>query len=162
MRYTIGLILGLILFLFLFFPPLASAEKAPDFFLQGQTGQVRLSDLKGRVVYVDFWASWCVPCRKSFPWMNQMETRFGPKGLTVVAINTDKSRGAVEGFLSDYPPVFKIAFDPSGEVAESYGVWTMPSSYLIDRKGNMRFVHKGFFDEGKKTIETEILDLLAK
>jgi thiol-disulfide isomerase/thioredoxin len=151
-----------ILFFFFLFTQTAYADKAPDFSLQGRTGKVSLSALKGRVVYVDFWASWCVPCRKSFPWMNEIETRFGPKGLTVVAINIDKSRAAVEGFLEDYPPIFKIAFDPSGEVAESYGVWTMPSSYLIDRKGNLRFSHKGFFDEGKDTIVTEIIELLAK
>ncbi len=154
--------IGFILFLFLIFPHQAFAEKAPDFSLSGRTGPVRLSALKGRVVYVDFWASWCAPCRKSFPWMNEIESRFGPKGLTVVAINLDKGGGAAQAFLQDYPPVFKIAFDPSGEVAESYAVWTMPSSYLIDRKGNLRFTHKGFFNEGKEMIVTEILELLAK
>ncbi len=150
------------LLVFLLLAPTAYAEKAPDFTLQGRTGKVRLSSLKGRVVYVDFWASWCVPCRKSFPWMNEIEKQFGPKGLTVIAINVDKGGGAADAFLKDYPPVFKIAFDPSGAVAESYGVWTMPSSYLIDKKGNLRYAHKGFFDEGKDAIVAEIVELLAK
>jgi len=158
MRYGIGFIL----LIFLLLPHTATAEKAPNFALEGRAGQVRLSAFKGRVVYVDFWASWCVPCRKSFPWMNEIEKRFGPKGLTVVAINIDRSRDAVDGFLEDYPPIFKIAFDPSGEVAEAYRVWTMPSSYLIDRKGNLRYTHKGFFDEDKERIVTEIQELLAK
>lgn len=158
MRYSIGVILVLVIF----FVPQAFAEKAPDFTLSGTTGKVHLSALKGRVVYVDFWASWCVPCRKSFPWMNEIQSRFGAKGLTVVAINIDKGEGAAEAFLKDYPPIFKVAFNPSGDVAESYGVWTMPSSYLIDKKGNLRFIHKGFFDEGKDTIVTEIQELLVK
>lgn len=156
MRYR----LGLILFLALIFSATAYAEKAPDFSLKGTVGTVRLNAFKGRVVYVDFWASWCIPCRKSFPWMNELETRFGAKGLTIIAINVDKTEGPPAAFLKDYPPLFKVAFDPSGEVAESYQVWTMPSSYLIDRKGMVRFTHRGFFDESRPTILKEIEELL--
>jgi thiol-disulfide isomerase/thioredoxin len=158
LRYPIGVIFAL----FIFFSTQAFAEKAPDFSLKGRSGQIRLSAFKGRVVYLDFWASWCVPCRKSFPWMNEIEKRFGPKGLTVVAINIDKGGASAEAFLEDYPPIFKVAFDASGKVAESYGVWTMPSSYLIDQNGNLRFSHKGFFDGAKESIVTEIQGLLAK
>ncbi len=140
----------------------ARAEEAPSFSLSGNVGPVSLAAYRGKVVYVDFWASWCAPCRKSFPWMNDLQRRYGPRGLTIVAINVDKKQEAAQAFLADYSPQFTVAFDPTGMVAEAYRVWTMPSSYLIDRKGRLHSVHRGFFDADKLRIEEQIRQLLAE
>lgn len=137
-------------------------EAAPAFSLPGEAGAVNLSAYRGKVVYIDFWASWCAPCRKSFPWMNDLQRRYGKQGLAVVAINVDKKEDVARAFLADYPAQFMIAFDPAGMVAEAYRVWTMPSSYLIDRKGALRSTHLGFFDANKLRIEEEIRQLLAE
>jgi thiol-disulfide isomerase/thioredoxin len=137
-------------------------EIAPTFTLTGNTGPVNLAAYRGKVVYVDFWASWCAPCRKSFPWMNDLQRRYGARGLAIVAINVDKKEDVARAFLADYPAQFMIAFDPTGMVAEAYRVWTMPSSYLIDRKGTLRSTHRGFFDANKLQIEEEIRQLLAE
>ncbi len=142
--------------------PVAHAEEAPSFSLPGNAGQVSLAAYRGKVVYVDFWASWCGPCRKSFPWMNSLQQRYGEQGLVIIAINVDKKKEAAEAFLADFPPRFTIAFDPAGKTAESYRVWTMPSSYLVDRKGTLHSTHRGFFDADKGRIEEQIKQLLAK
>lgn len=140
----------------------AQAEEAPSFSLTGNVGPVSLAAYRGKVVYVDFWASWCAPCRKSFPWMNDLQHRYGPRGLTIVAINVDKKQEAAQAFLADYTPRFAVAFDPTGMVADAYHVWTMPSSYLIDRKGHLHSVHRGFFDTDKARIEEQIKQLLTE
>lgn len=152
--------IGMLALLFLF--SVAHAGEAPSFSLPGNAGPISLADYRGKVVYVDFWASWCGPCRKSFPWMNSLQQRYGPQGLVIVAINVDKKKEAAEAFLADFPSQFTIAFDPSGKTAESYRVWTMPSSYLVDRKGMLHSTHRGFFDADKGRIEEEIKQLLTK
>ena len=84
--------------------PLAYAlEVAPDFSLAGTETQVNLADMKGQVVYLDFWASWCAPCRKSFPWMDQLKARYADQGLVIIAINLDKKRDASKEFLAATP-----------------------------------------------------------
>lgn len=148
--------------LFFFLSAASAEEAAPTFSLTGNAGPVDLAAYRGKVVYVDFWASWCAPCRKSFPWMNDLQRRYGARGLTIIAINVDKKQEAAQAFLADYPAQFTIAFDPTGMVAEAYRVWTMPSSYLIDRKGMLRSTHRGFFDASKNRIEEEIRQLLAE
>ncbi|MDH4275817.1 MAG: TlpA family protein disulfide reductase [Gammaproteobacteria bacterium] len=134
----------------------AFAESAPDFKLAGQNGAVNLNLLRGKVVYVDFWASWCGPCRKSFPWLNQMSSRYGKKGLIVVGINLDKERALADGFLKETPAQFTIAFDPTGGTADAYQVKGMPSSFLIDKKGNIIYKHQGFRDQDTAALEKKI------
>jgi thiol-disulfide isomerase/thioredoxin len=151
---------------FLFFmllPGLLSADvggQAADFNLSGEQGGVALSRYQGKVIYLDFWASWCGPCRASFPWMNQMASRYAADGLVVIAINLDKDRALAERFMAELKPRFTIAFDPTGEVAESYGVEVMPSAYLIDRDGFIRREHRGFQRARTSDTESEILSLL--
>lgn len=94
--------------------------------------------------------------------MNELQRRYGKQGLTVIAINVDKKQEAAHAFLADYPAQFTVAFDPTGMVAEAYRVWTMPSSYLIDQKGQLHSTHRGFFDADKLRIEETIKQLLAK
>ncbi|MBI3775236.1 MAG: TlpA family protein disulfide reductase [Gammaproteobacteria bacterium] len=139
-----------------------AADAAPDFKLPSAKGMVELSKLKGKVVYVDFWASWCTPCRKSFPWMNEMHKKFKEQGLEVIAINLDKSREPIDEFLSKTPADFTIAYDPSGGAASSYKVSGMPSTYLIDRSGQLQVTHIGFRDKDKQEMESKIKELLAK
>ncbi len=141
--------------------PVLAVESAPDFKLPSAKGMVELSKLKGKVVYVDFWASWCTPCRKSFPWMNELHKKYKDQGLEVVAVNLDKSREPIDVFLSKTPADFTIAYDPSGGAATTYKVTGMPSSYLIDRSGQLQTTHLGFRDKDKEEIEGKIKELLA-
>ena len=143
--------------------PLAvfAAEPAPNFKLPTFKSEINLSSYRGRVVYVDFWASWCEPCRKSFPWMDEIQARYG-KDLKVIAINLDQERADAVGFLKKLNPKFTIAFDPAGKVAEVYQVKGMPSSYLIDQRGRIVASHIGFRSSDKEKLESHIQKLLAK
>lgn len=137
-----------------------SAGSAPEFELDGLKGKVKLSDYRGKVVYLDFWASWCGPCRKSFPWMNEMHARFKEKGFRVVAVNLDSKRADADKFLTQLKPNFDIAFDPPGEIAGLYELQGMPSAYLIDRNGKLHSIHLGFRNKDIPLLEGEIEALL--
>lgn len=137
-------------------------ESAPAFSLATAKGEtVALEKLKGQVVYVDFWASWCGPCKRSFPWMNELTERYGDKGLTVVAVNVDKKREDAERFLASTPARFTIVYDAPGTTPAAWSVKGMPSSYLIDRSGRVVMVEQGFRDEQKGAVEQRIRDLVA-
>jgi thiol-disulfide isomerase/thioredoxin len=140
-----------------------AGDAAPAFVLptlQGQT--IDLRALKGRVVYVDFWASWCAPCRRSFPWMNDLDARYRRDGLTIVGVNVDKRREDADRFLIDVPANFAIAFDPQGATPAAFDVKGMPSSYLVDRQGVVVAVEEGFFDERTQALEARIRALLER
>ena len=139
-----------------------AAETAPNFSLPTQAGTLALADLKGKVVYLDFWASWCPPCRKSFPWMNEMERRYSRQGLAVVAVNLDKDHELAAKFLNEVPAKFTVAFDPRGTVADSYHVPGMPSSFIIDRNGKIRAIHIGFRDEDSADLEASLRSALSR
>lgn len=144
----------------LFSAPLL-ADPAPDFTLPGSEGKtIHLSELRGKVVYVDFWASWCGPCRQSFPWMNQLQSAWGDKGLVIVAINLDQERALADRFIAAMNPRFTLAFDPLGGTAEHYKVQGMPTSYLIDRQGNIHARHMGFREHETAQVTEEIRQLL--
>ena len=128
---------------------------APTFTLPGRTGIVSLDSLRGRVVYVDFWASWCEPCRRSLPWLNSLRERYADRGLTIVAINLDKDRRAADAFLEKFPVSFMVAYDPAGKSAEAYRVSAMPSSFLIGPDGALLSSHAGF--DPRKTGAIEAL-----
>ena len=143
--------------------PAEAGEPAPGFSLPGNNAQtVSLAALRGKVVYLDFWASWCQPCRQSFPWMNSMLKRHADKGLVIVAVNVDKSRELSDRFLKDMPAQFTIAYDPEGKVASAYKVKGMPSSYLIDRQGRLHSSHVGFRSENTAAMESAITSLLQQ
>ena len=135
--------------------PAAKAGRAPSFRLPTRAGTVSLDSLRGRVVVVDFWASWCGPCRQSFPWLASLHERYGAKGLTIVAINLDKKRSDADRFLAELPAPFTVAFDPSGATAESYKVKGMPSTYVVSIEGKLLYSHIGF--DAKKSAEIESL-----
>jgi thiol-disulfide isomerase/thioredoxin len=138
------------------------AEKAPDFRLPTDKGPVRLSALQGQVVYVDFWATWCTPCRKSFPWMNEMHAKYADDGLKIIAVSLDAEKSMVKKFVKKFPADFLIAYDPKGTSAEKYDVKGMPSSYLIDRKGNLVETHIGFRNSDREPLEKKIKAVLGK
>ena len=158
---TINTVVFLLLTLFTT-PAALAASKAPAFELPGDDGTVSLDQYRNKVVYVDFWASWCVPCKHSFPWLNQMQERYGNNGLKVIAINLDKNKAHAAKFLERVPASFDIAYDPEGSVAEAYSLKVMPSSYLIDRQGNLIHAHKGFKSSDGSRMENMIIKLLKE
>lgn len=131
-------------------------NKAPDFQLSGTNGTVRLSDAAGSIVYVDFWASWCGPCRQSFPWMNEMQERYRAKGLKVIAVNVDAKTEDARKFLAMNPSKFTVAFDPKGSTPAQYGVKGMPSSFIIGKDGKVISTHLGFNAADKGKLENDI------
>lgn len=115
-----------------------------------------LAKLRGKVVYIDFWASWCAPCRRSFPWMNAMQEKYGTQGLTVVGVNVDAKRANADRFLAQVPARFVVAYDAQGATPKAYAVKGMPSSLLVDGQGKVLMVHEGFRDEDRDMLEATI------
>lgn len=135
-------------------------RSVPKVTLRAADKTFSIADLKGRVVIVDFWASWCGPCRQSFPWMNAMQQKYQDQGLEIVAVNLDQKPEEAELFLKEIPAQFTVAFDAAGVSPEAFGVMGMPSSYLIDRQGNIRSEHIGFHPDEAEAYESEIAELL--
>jgi thiol-disulfide isomerase/thioredoxin len=115
-----------------------------------------LGKVTGKVVLVDFWASWCAPCRRSFPWMNAMHRKYGPDGLEIIAVNVDKERELADDFLKETPAEFGLRFDPEGALAEAFGVQAMPSSFLLVPSGEMLATHYGFRTADATEYERQI------
>lgn len=121
-----------------------------------------LTSFGGRVVYLDFWASWCGPCRQSFPWMEILKNTYGAQGLEIITVNLDRDRADADKFLKQIHPTFDVRFDPKGELAELYKIQGMPSSVLIDRHGVTRFTHVGFRPVDGPLYEAQVRKLLAE
>ncbi len=134
----------------------AAAGDAPDFALDGHGAPVKLADLRGKFVYLDFWASWCAPCKRSFPWMASLQQRYGAAGLQVVAINVDTRRFDADQFLAATPAAFVIAYDPAGATPKKYAIKGMPSSVLIDPAGKIIATHTGFTADTPAQVERDI------
>lgn len=125
------------------------------------SGKVDLGKHTGKLVYVDFWASWCGPCKQSFPFMNKLKKQFEAKGVSVVAISVDKDvKDAVE-FLKDHPADFTVVSDPSSKCAKAAAVKGMPSSYIVTPNGEILYVHKGFRPSDMEEI-TKKLQLMTE
>ncbi len=117
---------------------------------------------KGKVVYVDFWASWCVPCRKSFPWMNAIQTKHQEQGFVVLSINLDAEEKLAKIFLQQTSANFAIIYDAKGKLARQFKIKGMPSSYLFDRQGKLISAHTGFNGKKQQQYENEIVQALAQ
>ena len=135
---------------------------APHFALPTVAGRVDSDSLRGKVVLVDFWASWCGPCRQSFPWMAAMHDKFAKRGLVIVAVNLDKDRAAADKFLATYRVPFTVAFDPAGKTAEGFHVTAMPSSILLDRSGEILLTHAGFDPKKSGAMEAKLEEACSR
>ena len=121
-----------------------------------------LAEHEGKVIVVDFWASWCVPCRRSFPWLNNMRAKYADQGLVIIGVNLDASRGDATAFLDKYPADFLIHFDIDGSLAREYGVEAMPSSFVIGRDGQIMSRHLGFKVKRQDEYEAILVNALGE
>ena len=135
---------------------------APDFSLPGVSSEIKLSDFKGQLVYLDFWASWCGPCKKSFPWMNAMQSKYAAQGFKIIAINLDAKSEDGKRYLNSVQANFDIAFDAKGIVPRLYQVKGMPSSFLIGRDGKILMQHAGFNDTSGAKLEAQIVSFIKE
>jgi peroxiredoxin len=119
--------------------------KAPNFTLKSNSGKnVKLSELRGQVVLLNFWASWCGPCRQEMPLLEKLHKRYSALGFTVLGVNVEEDPRKAKTLLKDISVSFPILFDTSNKVSKQYKVSAMPSTIMIDRDGNMRYLHKGY------------------
>ena len=119
--------------------------KAPNFTLKSNTGKnVKLSELRGQVILLNFWASWCGPCRQEMPLLEKLHKRYSALGFTVLGVNVEEDPRKAKTLLKDISVSFPILFDTSNKVSKEYNVSAMPSTVMIDRDGNMRYLHKGY------------------
>jgi thiol-disulfide isomerase/thioredoxin len=145
--------------------PIKEGEAAPGFSLPSLTDQgrvIELQELRGRVVYVDFWASWCGPCRVSFPLLDDIRKELGGQGFEVLAINVDEFPEDALTFLEELPVSYLVVRDDTGSTPQAYGILGMPTGFLIDREGTVRKVHQGFRKSDGPRLRTEILELLEE
>lgn len=155
-------VIGLLSALCLNAHALERGQPAPDLKLAGLQGPVTLAAAKGKVVYLDFWASWCGPCKQSFPWMNEMQKKYGARGLQVIAVNLDAKRDDADQFLKQNPANFTIGFDATGDSPRRFAVKGMPTSLLIGPDGQVIQQHSGFRDDERSQLEAAIVDALNK
>jgi peroxiredoxin len=142
----------------------SAGSPAPDCTLTsvGEGPNYDLKQFRGKVLYLDFWASWCTTCVKSFPFMNDLVHEFGDKGLQILGINLDEKPESAKAFLVKHPAHFTIAADRTGTCPRSFEVKAMPATYLIDRNGVVRYRHLGFRAEQTAEIRTQVASLLAE
>lgn len=136
---------------------------APDFTLPSdKSGNVRLSELRGQVVMLNFWASWCGPCRQEMPLLEKLHQRYQPLGFTLLGVNVEENSDAARRFLADLPVSFPVLFDRANEVTRAYQVKAMPSTVLIDRDGRMRYLHQGYKAGDESVYTKKVRELLRE
>ncbi len=139
-----------------------SGDVLPDLSAQGLEGKLP-EDMKGKVLLVDFWASWCQPCAESFPVLEELHKKYAAEGLVIVAVSADEKKADMEKFLKKRPVTFCVVRDAAQKLVGQADVNTMPTSFLIDRAGKVRFLHDGFHGaETKKKYVAEIETLLKE
>jgi thiol-disulfide isomerase/thioredoxin len=139
-------------------------QTAPDFNLPDlQNNSIQnLSQFRGKVIYLDFWASWCAPCRTSFPLLNQLYEKLRQQNFAVLAVNLDEDKANAEKFLREIPVNFKVLNDSDGKVSDQFVVDTMPTSFLIDKNGVVQKIHHGFVSDDIKEIEVKVNELIQQ
>ncbi len=136
---------------------------APAFTLTALSGgQGALSQYKGQVVLVNFWATWCGPCQQEMPLLDQMYKKYKPAGFTLIGVNVDKEEPAVKDLLARKPVSFPVLLDPANQVSKAYHVDEMPSSVIIDRKGDIRYIHRGYRPGDENEYQDRIRQLIRE
>ncbi|MEW8506530.1 MAG: TlpA disulfide reductase family protein [Candidatus Thiodiazotropha sp.] len=136
---------------------------APDFTLKSSDGvNIKLSELRGQVVMVNFWASWCGPCRQEMPLLQQLFERYQSLGFSLLGVNVDENRAAADKMLKDLPVSFPILYDDSSRVSKEYQVKAMPSTFMVDRDGRIRYLHKGYKPGYEEDYQQQIRELLRE
>jgi peroxiredoxin len=156
---------GLLLLMGLVMPATAGSPDgpAPDFRLPARAGEeVVLSGLRGQVVMINFWASWCGPCRKEMPFLDQLYQRYRGLGFVMLGVNVEQDSAAAEGWLKDTPVTFPILFDRRNEVSKRYDVTAMPSTVIVDRQGRLRYVHYGYTAGTENEYQDQIRALVRE
>ncbi|MGD8809286.1 MAG: TlpA disulfide reductase family protein [Gammaproteobacteria bacterium] len=139
------------------------AGVAPDFRLQRRGGgEVSLADLRGDVVMINFWATWCGPCREEMPHLEALHQRYSDLGFTLIGINVEQDSRLSDQFLAETPVTFDILFDPGNRVSELYDVIAMPSTVLVDREGNLRYIHHGYKAGYENEYQSQVRALLRE
>ncbi len=142
---------------------LAVGEKAIDFTLKTFHGKkITLSKQKGKIILLDFWASWCAPCREELPLLDNLQNTYGKKGLRVLAVNIDNKPKNALKFMQEYSIKLFSLWDENKQVVEDYDVVTMPTSLIIDKEGIIRYIHSGFIPDDINKYKEEIEILLEK
>ena len=138
-------------------------QAAPEFALPDMSGQpVSLQDYAGEVVLINFWASWCGPCREEMPLLDQLSERYGPMGFTMLGVNVEEDSSLADRFLTGTPVSFPILYDRENAVSELYDVIAMPTTVLVDRQGNIRFVHHGYEAGNENEYQDQIRTLIRE
>ncbi len=135
---------------------------APDFTLKSASGKnLKLSEHRGEVVLINFWASWCGPCRQEMPLLSELHDKYKALGFTVLGVNVEQDSAAAKKLLKEMPVTFPVLFDNDSTVSKQYDVIAMPSTVLVDRDGNMRYLHKGY-KPGEEAIYLEMVRSLIR
>ncbi len=138
-------------------------QPAPDFTLKSLSGEnLKLSELRGQVVLVNFWASWCGPCRQEMPLLDEMYQRYQKLGFTVLGVNVEQDGAPAQVLLKEHPVHFPVLFDPQSTVSKLYNLNAMPSTVLVDRNGNVRYLHQGYLPGYEQTYQQQISELLRE
>lgn len=144
-------------------PPVAPARGAPDFTLPSIGGpNLRLQEQRGRVVLVNFWATWCGPCRVEMPHLNRLYDKYRDAGFVLLAVNIDEDPKNAANLASKLGMRFPVLLDTDKKVSRLYDLSAMPSTMLIDRDGRVRYTHRGYRDGYEQTYEQQIRELLRE
>ncbi|MEM7562102.1 MAG: TlpA disulfide reductase family protein [Pseudomonadota bacterium] len=136
---------------------------APNFTLKSLEGKnLKLSEMRGDVILINFWASWCGPCRKEMPLLNALHNKYEPLGFKVVGINVEENSADARGFMRDFPVDFPILLDSTNKVSKLYDVVAMPTTVVVDRDGNMRYLHKGYKPGDEKQYRKMVKKLIRE
>jgi thiol-disulfide isomerase/thioredoxin len=157
----------LVLSVFLVFAPTAYAENikgpAPDFTLKSRSGEnIKLSELRGEVVMINFWASWCAPCRQEMPLLEELYKKYSDLGFTLLAVNVEEDSSKADILLRDIPVTFPVLYDNTNKVTKLYKVVAMPSTIIVDRNGNMRYLHRGYLPGYEEEYKKQVSELIRE
>lgn len=162
-RFISRALLGTLFAGYLSWAQAAVPQPAPDFTLKSLSGEnLKLSELRGQVVLVNFWASWCGPCRQEMPLLDDLYQHYEKLGFTVLGINVEQDIAPAQALLKEHPVHFPVLFDPQSTASKLYKLDAMPSTVLVDRSGNVRYLHQGYLPGYEQTYQQQVSELLRE